>query len=146
MNHAVIQIAMRYVHIICAIIMFGGLLFSSIALKPALKLLDDATRDMFEKALTVRFTRVIWVCFAGLMVSGAYNWILLADDYKAMGPKGNAVIGIKVLLAVFTFIIILGRSIGFLRLSGKACHLINLHLLAIIVLLAALLRYWRLDG
>jgi len=144
MDHAILQIAMRYLHILSAIIIVGGMIFISIALKPALRLLDDDRRQSFQDVLHRRFHRVVYLCFAGLLISGAYNWIRLAPAYHEMGPKGNAVIGVKVLLAAIAFVLIWGRSIGLIRLPDKACHLINLHLMAIIILLAGLLRYWRL--
>ena len=40
-------------------------------------------------------------------------------------------------------VIISGRDLNLIKLSGKACHMINLHLVAIIILLAGLLGYWR---
>ncbi len=148
MGQAVLDIAMRYVHVVCFVIVVGGMVFISIAIKPSLKLLTDEQSSAFQKAFAARFHRVVYICFAGLFVSGAYNWINLAGAYKEVGPKANIVIGIKALLAVVAFAIIWLRSIGLLKVPGKTCHLINLHLAAIIMLLAGLLRYWRmgLDG
>jgi hypothetical protein len=39
--------------------------------------------------------------------------------------------------------IISGRDLQLIKLPGKACHMINLHLVAVIILLAGLLGYWR---
>ena len=106
MGNFALSIVMRYLHIICAVTIVGGIVFISIALKPALKLLDDDGRKSFQAVIQRRFHRTVFLCFAGLTISGAYNWIMLADQYQAMGPKGNAVIGVKVLLAAIAFVII----------------------------------------
>ena len=145
MDGAVIEVVVRYVHVVSAVVLVGGMIFVSIAVKPALKVLGDDQRRDFLDILHKRFVRVALGCFAALFITGAYNWVKLAPVYKEMGPKGNAVIGIKVLLAAIAFLIVWTRSIGLLKLPGKVCHLINLHLAAIIILLAGLLRYWRIP-
>lgn len=146
MESAAFQIALRYLHVAAAVVLVGGMTFLSIALKPSARLLADADRKRLMDAVQERFKRVVYLCFAVLAASGFYNWMLLADAYRGLGPRANAVIGIKVLLALIAFAIIWSRSIGLLKLPGKACHLINLHLAAIIILLAGLLRYWRQGG
>ncbi len=143
MENAFLIVALRYVHILATAMLVGGMIFISVALKPALKALDDERRQRFQQTVEGRFKRVVYLCFLALVISGAYNWIRLADQYKAMGPKGNMVIGIKVLLAMIMLAIIAGRDLQLIKLPGKACHLINLHLVAIILLLAGLLGYWR---
>jgi uncharacterized membrane protein len=143
MENPILIVALRYVHIVSTAVLVGGMVFMSVALKPALKTLDEERRRMLQQAVERGFKRAVYLCFLGLLISGAYNWIRLADQYKEMGPKGNIVIGIKVLLAVMMFVIISGRDLKLIRLPGKACHMINLHLVAIIILLAGLLGYWR---
>ena len=145
MSSAVIDILIRYVHVVSAVIVVGGIIFISVAVKPALKVLDDDQRRDFQDIMHKRFVRMVLGCFAALFVTGVYNWVKLVPQYQAMGPKGNAVIGIKMLLAAIVFLIVWTRSLGLLKLPGKACHLINLHLVAIIILLAGLLRYWRIP-
>jgi uncharacterized membrane protein len=143
MENPILIVALRYVHIVSTAVLVGGMVFMSVALKPALKTLDDERRRTFQQIVERGFKRAVYLCFLGLFISGAYNWIRLADQYKEMGPKGNIVIGIKVLLAVIMFVIISGRDLKLIKLPGKACHMINLHLVAVIILLAGLLGYWR---
>ncbi|NIP85561.1 MAG: hypothetical protein GTO03_08350, partial [Planctomycetales bacterium] len=97
--------------ILATAMLVGGMIFISVALKPALKALDDERRQRFQQTVEGRFKRVVYLCFLALVISGAYNWIRLADQYKAMGPKGNMVIGIKVLLAMIMLAIIAGRDL-----------------------------------
>ena len=143
MDNPILIIVLRYIHIVSSVVLVGGMVFMSVALKPALKTLDDERRRTFQQRVERGFKRAVYVCFLGLFISGIYNWIRLADQYKEMGPKGNIVIGIKALLAAIMFVIISGRDLNLIKLPGKACHMINLHLAAIIILLAGLLMYWR---
>ena len=145
LENDILQIAMRYIHIVSAIVAVGGITFAIVCLTPAVKLLEDTHREGVVKFAEGRFTRVLWVAIAGLVVSGTYNWILLADVYKEMGPKGNALIGTKVLLAVIIFAIVFGRSINLIGGRARMWHMINVHLAAIVILLAAILRHFRLE-
>ncbi len=143
MGNPVLDVVMRYLHIVSAIMLLGGLTFLAFVLRPALNGVDASVADTIRQAAERRFRRLTYLCFAGLFVSGVYNWMLLARVYKEVGKHANAVIGIKVLLALIAFLIVWTQAIGLMRLPGKACRLINIHLAAIIVLLAGLLRYWR---
>ena len=145
MDHPVLQVAMRYLHVASFVMMVGGMLFISLCLKPAYRILDDAVRDKFAEQIRQRFMRLLQVGVVGLAISGVYNWMMLAPTYKAMGPVGNALIGAKVLLAVVLFAIVWLRALGVIK-CAKATHMINLHLAAIIILLAAILRYLRLNS
>ena len=72
-----------------------------------------------------------------------YNWVHLAAEYREIGPSGNALIGTKVLLAAILFAVVWARGAGFIK-SDKTAAMINVHLAAIIILLAAVLRHLRL--
>ncbi len=137
------QIFMRYVHIVSAVSAVGGLVFLSVCLSPATRLLDDGFSDTWMKMIRHRFHRVVWISIGGLIVSGIYNWAMLAGVYKAMGPVGGAIIGTKVLLAMILFTVVWLGSSGILK--PKAAQMINLHLAAVIILLASVLRYYRLE-
>jgi len=145
MDNPILVVAMRYLHIVSAILAVGGSAFLASCLIPATRLVDDTFRESLMRLVRGRFIKLLWVSIAGLILSGAYNWMLSAGDYKAMGPKGNAVIGVKVLLAAIMFFLIWAQHSGLIKLKEKACLMINLHLAAIIILLAGLLRYWKLE-
>ena len=143
MDNAILIVVMRYLHIVSAVVLVGGMAFLSFALKPSFGVLDEEPRRNLQQAVERRFKRIIHLCFAGLFISGGYNWVRLAEAYKAAGPKANIVIGIKFLLAVIVVVIVVGRAVGLVKLPGKACHMINIHLVAIIILLGALPNHWR---
>ncbi|MBI1335337.1 MAG: hypothetical protein GC164_00065 [Phycisphaera sp.] len=146
MHNLVLQIVMRYLHIVSAIIAVGGVSFISLALLPGTKMLDEQLRQSTLALITRRFNIVVWWCVGGLVVSGVYNWMLLAQTYKDMGPIGNALIGTKVLLALLLFAVIWAQSVGIGKnKSPKFWLMMKLHLAAIVILLASILRYYRLE-
>lgn len=134
---------MRYVHIVSAVVAMGGLTFMLLCLSPTTRVLDDGFSDSWMKMIRRRFDRVVWLSIAGLVVSGVYNWVLSAGAYKAMGPVGNILIGTKVLLAMAMFAVVWMGGSGMLK--PRAAQMINVHLGAVVVLLAVILRYLRLE-
>ena len=145
MDHA-FPILMRYVHIVSAVIAVGGSAFIAMCLLPATRLVDDSFRASLMQLVQKRFARVVWVCIGGLVISGVYNWVLLSDQYKAMGAKGNALIGTKVLLSIVLFAVVGAQNFGLLKLKPRPYLVLNLHLAAAVILLAAILRHFRLTG
>ena len=143
MDHWFLQILFRYVHIVSAIVLVGGTTFIAIAMLPSMRLLEDNLRGSVQKLAMDRFIRAVWLGIAGLIVSGAYNWILLAPTYKAIGPIGNILIGIKVLVAIVLFAVVWANRIGLMKLPIRAYLVLNLHLAAVVILLAVILRYLR---
>ena len=144
MDYPVLQIAMRYVHVVSVIAAVGGILFAMVCVKPALKHLEDELRESVAATIRRRFSRVLLIAIVGLIVSGIYNWILLMPVYREMPKVTNALIGSKVLLAMIMFAVVFMRSTNMIR-SDKAAQMINIHLAAIIILLAVVLRYMRLT-
>lgn len=87
---------MRWTHIISVVTVLGGLLYTSLALIPALKVLPEAGRVEFAAAANSRFRP--WLRFAifTLIVSGLYNLVM-----KANIPPGYHIwFGIKMLFAL----------------------------------------------
>jgi uncharacterized membrane protein len=144
MGNPIIQVVMRYLHIVSAVVAVGGMAFWSLCVVPAAKRLDESTRGPFLKSVQERFLKVVLVAIAGLIISGTYNWVMLAGEYRKMGWQGNALIGTKVLLATVIFCIVFARSIGLIK-PTRFWHMFNLHLAAVVILLAATLRYCRLE-
>lgn len=138
-----LPIAMRYVHIVSAVLTVGGLAFLSLCLSPAMRMLDESFRESVAKMVQHRFYRILWIGIGGLVVSGVYNWIMSSQTYKAMGPMGNALIGTKVLLAAIMFAIVWAGSVG--KMKPKTCHTAAVHLAALVMLVAVILRHMRLD-
>lgn len=141
MDHPILVVAMRYLHIVCAIVAVGGLAFIPFCLRSSLRLLEGGLSDSVMGLVYRRFHRVLAFCIAGLVVSGTYNWIRLNDAYNTL-PAGQPLIGTKVLLALVMFVVVGARALGWIR-NAKAALLINVHLAAIVILLGSILRTMR---
>lgn len=139
MEHPILAIVMRYLHIVSAVVAVGSLCFIPFVLKPALRLVEDNLRQTIETVITNRFHTLLWICIVGLTVSGAYNWWLNAPLYRAVGPLGNSLLGTKVLLALIMFAVVAGRTAGLLK-NVKLWQMVNIHLAAAVILLGSILR------
>lgn len=134
---------MRYLHLLSAILVVGGLVFYLYCLTPAVRLLDDNFSESWLTMIQKRFGRLLWVGIAGLLITGVYNWVRTGPTYKAMGAIGNALIGAKVLLAFIIFAIGWAGTIGLIK--PKIWQKSFLHLAVIVILLAVVLRHFRLE-
>jgi len=143
MHHPIVQIVMRYIHILSAVFAVGGLGFLLFCLTPAVRMLDDGFSESWLKLIRNRFHKLLWISIGGLVISGLYNWMLYASTYKEMGAIASALIGTKVLLALLMFTTAWAGSVGMLR--PKVTQMINIHLGVTIIFLAVVLRYLRLE-
>ena len=144
MEHWIIQIVMRYVHIVSAILLVGGTAFIAMVMRPCLLRVEDGVRASVQKLTLDRFIRIVWIGITGLVISGVYNWITFAATYRELGPAGHSLIGMKVLLAMILFALVWANRIGLVKLTQRAYLMINLHLAAMVILIAVILRYLRL--
>ncbi|HAI10736.1 MAG TPA: hypothetical protein DCM28_03470 [Phycisphaerales bacterium] len=143
MNNPVLIIVMRYVHVLSFIALVGGLLYNMLGQRIARKVLDSEAAETFINAFRGLILKFQWVAILGLIISGTFTWVITNDKYKAIGALGNALIGTKVLLAMMVFCVIWMRWSKLIK-SDKTAMMINIHLAAIIILLGATLRYYRL--
>ena len=145
MDNAVLQVVMRYLHLVCVALAVGGMAFMSFCLWPVTKKLPEPARADLLKPIQERFLRVVLVAIAGLTISGSYAWMSNAALYRQIGPTAKALIGAKVLLAAVIFAVVIGRSVGLIQPS-RFWHRFNLHLAAVVMLLAAVLRYLHIHA
>ncbi len=143
---ATLDVVMRVLHIVSAVLVVGGLALVPLAVRPALRVMDEGARDSVLTLIHARLRLWLWLGVAGLIVSGAYNWIGNAGIYKAMGPIGNALIGVKALLAFIVFALMWMRQTGMLGpRADRPLMMVIVHLAAIVLILASVLRYLRLE-
>lgn len=148
MDNPILAVVMRYLHIVSAVLTVGGMSFILFCVTPAAKLLDEELRQSFLKAVHGRFMKVIWAAIVMLIITGAYSWMTLNDAYREIRPWGQALIGTKVLLAAIMFVIVWLRSMGIIGQTPKGVRRVlmaNVHLAALVILLAAILRYLRMS-
>lgn len=143
MDNPILIVAMRYLHIVSAIVAVGGLTFSILCLKPAAAKLDEAVRDGLLAAVRARFVKVQWVALLVLVATGVFGWVSSNQAYNAAGKLSQPLIGTKVLLAFILIAVVWARGANIIK-SDRVAGMINVHLAAIIILLAAVLRTYRM--
>lgn len=107
-----VDVVSRIVHVLTAITLVGGSLFTLVALLPALGVLDEEARKKFSASIVSRWKRVVHIGILLFLVSGIYNYYRAIGMHKGDGPY-HAMLGTKMLLALFVFFIasaLVGRS------------------------------------
>ena len=104
------RIAMRWLHILSAIVLVGGAVFTRFALLPAASaVLDDASRQALRTAVIGRWKGIVHTGIFFFLVSGFYNYLTYTRHLHDDQPLYHAMFGVKFLLAlaVFTLAILL---------------------------------------
>lgn len=142
--HAVLVVALRWLHIVPAALVIGGIFFMRIVLPRSLSSLDaDAREQVFLKCRR-GFKMTVHPCILLLLVSGTYNSIRLWNQFKVNPSLFHALWGTHVLLALF----VIGVSLWLLAgkqppKSHRSWAMTNLILLLAVVAVASTLKYAR---
>jgi uncharacterized membrane protein len=103
---------LRWAHILAAIALMGGLVFTRFALVPAVFDLDATTRDRIHDAVRRRWLPWVIGAITVLLASGLANFLLFNGRVKAEGwadgqwmrqTSYHALFGAKFLLALVAF-------------------------------------------
>ena len=117
-------LALRWAHVLAAIVAMGGLVFARFALVPALEAEEPATRDRIHDAIRRRWLPWVIAAITLLLASGLANFILFNARVKEEGwangawmrqTSYHAVFGVKFLLALAVFYFasgLVGRGAG----------------------------------
>src|SRR3954469_24146114 len=138
----VLIILSRWLHIVAAVLAFGGTFFMRVILPLGLAQADAASRDAVFLRCRRIFKMVIHTCVLLLVLTGAFNTARAWNDYKLDRPLTHALWGPHMLLGITAMVIAL------LLLAPKepprwhrTGAMINLIILFITVLLASSLKY-----
>jgi uncharacterized membrane protein len=128
----VLGVLVRWMHIVSAVLLIGGLAFARAVAVPALETLPEDERAEAWRRMAGRFRPMVYAAIAGLLVSGVYNLLI----HPGHTQYYHMLFGIKILLAlhVFAVSILAVKEPKLSRMSSAAIS----GLLAI--LLAAYLR------
>ena len=140
-------LALRFVHVVAAVVWLGGMLFIALVLVPVMRRLDDpALRTRLMQAAGVRFRAVGWVTLGLLLASGLGN--LWLRPYLLELPRFQVKLALVVvalgLAAVHDFV--LGPRAGLpgappeARVRASWVARANVVLVAAVVLLGLALR------
>jgi hypothetical protein len=145
----ILQLVLRWAHVLSAIALMGGAVFARFALVPTLaELSAEGRRDMHEK-LRGQWAKVVHTCVGLLLVTGLTN-LVLASQYEFSGlfnnKSYNITAGVKFLLALPVIAIasmFVGRSaLGQkMRENAKFWLSLNLALAVIVVMVGGALKF-----
>jgi len=144
-----VLLASRWLHIAAAIVAIGGAAFMRFALIPAARAtVPDDAHQRLREALRARWSKVVMACIALLLITGFYNFVVLAMPPKVNPVPYHPIFGLKFLAALGVFFIasaLVGRSPGLEKMrSDRAKWLSRLLILAgVIVLLSGVLMQIR---
>jgi uncharacterized membrane protein len=144
---AILDVLMRYLHIVSAVLAVGGAFLMLIGVPAGLKLIDDEARRL-EVMLKIRraFKMTVHPAILGLLVSGVYNTIRLWPTYKLNMGRHHMFWGPHLLLGltviVFSLWLLAGKS---LRNNHRKWLKINVTLMLVTILLASALRSVRIS-
>jgi uncharacterized membrane protein len=91
----------RWLHVVSAALLVGGLAYARVVAVPALETLPDDERAEAWSRLAWRFRPLVLAAIAGLLVSGVYNLLIHPGHTQFY----HMLFGIKMLLAVHVFVV-----------------------------------------
>ena len=146
--------AMRWFHLLAAMIVVGGTIFLRFALAPSVGALADEHRKALHEQVRSRWSRLVMAATAFLLVSGFVNYWVFYQTIKtqpwdhwrqSFNAVYQAAFGIKFLLSMAIFFIasaVSGRSesLKSFRQNAKFWMSVNIILALAVVGLAGILR------
>jgi uncharacterized membrane protein len=104
----ILVILSRWIHVICACLMIGGIFFARFVMPSGLGILDDETRTKVHLKIRRTFKMVIHSAILLLLITGIYNSTLAWDKYTLDSALLHPLWGTHILLALiaFTFLLI----------------------------------------
>ena len=137
----------RFVHIVTAITLAGGLIYISRVQLPALQELGgqegSGGDDELNETLRRRWARLVMFSIMCLILSGVYNYITTINAAKAgqieLAKFYHPVVGVKIILAFGVFFlasILSGRTPAARRMQENLRSRMHLTVLAVVVIVA----------
>jgi len=140
-----LELIIRWAHIIPAIILVGGSLYMVFALHPAMQATEFAEKAELKSAIRARWAKVVMICAGIILISGIASLVLQATTYNFPQKYYHPVAGMKFLLALVILYIaslLSGRSKNAEKFREKEAFWLKLNatLAVILVLMAGTLR------
>lgn len=140
-----LELIIRWAHILPAIILVGGTLYMVFALHPAMQSTEFAEKAELKAAIRARWAKVVMICAGIVVLSGIASLVLQATTYDFPQKYYHPVAGMKFLLALVILYIaslLSGRSKNAEKFREKEAFWLKLNacLAVILVLMAGTLR------
>ncbi len=147
---------MRWFHLVAAITAVGGTIFMRFALLPSVSGLNDEQQNSLHDAVRRRWSKLVMLSIAFLLISGLTNYVILLRDSKSGTPEWDAwrqsynglyqaVFGIKFTVAMGIFFITSalagrGEATKKFRQDARWWLNVNIALALLVVALSGVLR------
>lgn len=141
-----LKLIMRWIHILCAILLLGGTAFVWMVLRPvAGSVLDADTHAKLREAVAKKWKVLMMIYVTGFLVSGFYNFLAVTRFEHDGQPQYHMLFGIKFLLAmaVFALAMMLSSSKGYaekMRANGHLWLGLTVALGILVVLIAGYMK------
>lgn len=152
MNIDLLALVMRWAHILAAITAVGGSIFLRFVLMPAMAATaGPEEQGRLRGALLGPWQRIVHVCIALLVISGFYNYLVIARHAHEGQALYHALAGVKILLAFAVFflaIALTSRRDGFAAIKAQRARWtgVLIALAVAVVLLSGVLRSLPATG
>ena len=139
----------RWLHIGAVVVAIGGSAFIRFVMIPSADaVLDGEQHGRFREAVRSRWSRLVMISIAVLLITGGYNFVVLGMQSGVDPMPYHAFFGIKVLAAFVIFFLasaLTGKSAAFdaIRAHPKKWLSLMLVLAAMIVLLSGAMGQLR---
>jgi uncharacterized membrane protein len=107
-----VDVLSRWLHVLSAITLLGGAIFSRFVLLPSAAELPEAEHDQLRAGVVKRWKRFVHLGIALLLITGFYNFARAMPGHKGQ-PLYHSLLGTKILLAFAVFFlasVLVGRS------------------------------------
>jgi uncharacterized membrane protein len=119
----------RIVHVLTAIALLGGAFYVRTALLPAARDLSETEHDALKSRLRSRWSKVVMIGILLLIVTGFYNYLVVAAPAVKGQKLYHPLMGVKILLAFAVFFLasaLAGRSAAFESLRRQPARWLTL--------------------
>lgn len=132
----IVDLISRWTHVGAAIILLGGAVFTRYVLLSAAGKLDEASHETLREAVRNSWKKFVMIGIGLLLISGFYNYLVVARPKHSGDGLYHALMGVKILLAFAAFFLasaLAGRSQALAPIRRNPARW-----LSILVLLSAL--------
>ena len=143
-TQTILGLVFRWLHILAAMTAVGGAIFARFVVFPVLAPLPSEDRASLHAAMRARWSKIVAAAIAFLLVSGLYNFMMIAIEYRL--PRWyHPLFGARFLLALAIFAIaslLAGKSPASeaLRRNAEAWLNLNIVLAVLVVCFSGVLR------
>jgi len=135
----ILNVIVRWMHIVGAVIAVGGAIFAAFVLLPAVHPIPQEARPSFLEAIRKGYARLVMIAVTLLVLSGFFNYI--RNEMPAHKGQGayHALMSVKILFAFIVFFLasaLTGRSPAFEKFRQRRKRYLTLNILLAFTILA----------